>query len=137
LTSGEGRDVKIGDKDRLQNGSEISEVGENLDSLPFDGERRVTSSKVFKMTTLGSSPLTLHSLRTADVGLFAAELLHSLAGLDLDFSNASSAYSGSAEKLSGVITTWYVPGLKASAFLSLSSSEVSREKGGRESPREK
>lgn len=100
---GEGIEGKMGERDRLQNGSEISEVGENLNSLPFDGERRVASSKVFRMTTFGSS-LALHSLRTIDVGLLAAELLHSLAGLDLDFS--SSAYSGRDEKLSGVMTTW-------------------------------
>lgn len=126
----------IGDSDRAQNGSEISEVGEILDSLPL-GERRVTSSKAFKITTLGSSPRTLHSLLAALVGLLATELLQSLEALDLDFSFGSSAYSGSDEKLSGVITTWYVPGLKASAFFSRSSSDVSREKGGNESPREK
>lgn len=134
MTPGEGRAGNIGDSDRLQNGSEISEVGENLEILPFDGERRVVSSKVFRITTFGSS-LTLHSLRATDVGLVAAELLHSLADFDLNLS--SSAYSGNEEKLSGVITTWYVPGLKASAFLSRSSSEVRVEKGGRESPREK
>jgi hypothetical protein len=126
----------MGDSDRAQNGSEISEVGEIRDILPL-GERRVTSSKVFKITTLGSLPRALHSLLAALVGLLATELLQSLEALDLDFSFGSSAYSGSDEKLSGVITTWYVPGVKASAFFSRSSSDVSREKGGSESPREK
>lgn len=116
--------MKFGESDRLQKGSEISEVGEIFKVFPLNGERRVPSSKVFKMTTLGSSSLT--SPLAVLVGLLAAELLHSLVGFDLARSIASSAYSGSAEKLSGVITTWYVPGLKASAFFSRSSSEVSR-----------
>lgn len=128
--------MKFGERDRLQKGSEISDVGEILEILPFDGERLVASSKVFKITTLGSPPLTLESPLAALVGLLATELLRSL-GFDLNFSIASSAYSGSEEKLSGVMTTWYVPGLKASAFFSRSSSEVSRAKGGSESPDEK
>jgi hypothetical protein len=123
--------VKFGERDKLQKGSEISDVGEIPKVFPLDGERRVTSSNVFNITTLGSSPLA------ALAGLLAAELLRSLVELDLAFSIASSAYSGSEEKLSGVITTRYVPGLTPSAFFSLSSSEVSREKGGRESLEEK
>lgn len=129
--------MKFGERDRLQKGSEISDVGEILVIFPLDGERRVASSKVLKMTTLGSSPLTLESPLVALVGLLATELLHSLVGFDLVFSSASSAYSGREAKLSGVMTTWYVPGLNASAFFSRSSSEVRREKGGRESPGEK
>jgi hypothetical protein len=124
--------VNFGERDKLQKGSEISEVGEIL-IFPVDGERRVASSKVFKITTLGSS--STQSGLAVIVGLLVA-LLHSL-GFDLGFSIVSSAYSGREEKLSGVITTWYVPGLNASAFFSRSSSEVSMEKGGSESPREK
>jgi hypothetical protein len=128
--------VKFGERDKLQKGSEISDVGEILKVFPLDGERRVASSKVFKITTLESSPPLQSPLATL-VGLLAAELLRSLVELDLAFSIVSSAYSGSEEKLSGVITTRYVPGLTPSAFFSLSSSEVSREKGGRESLEEK
>ena len=70
------------------------------------------------------------------VGLLATELLISVL-MTIGFSIRSSAYSGSVEKLSGITTTWYVPGLEASAFLSRSSSEVSRAKGGRQSLGEK
>lgn len=79
LIPGEGSGGNMGDRDRLQNGSEISEVGENFESLPCDGERLLESSKVFRMITFGSS-CVLHSLLPADVGLFAAEPLHTLEG---------------------------------------------------------
>jgi hypothetical protein len=123
----------MGDKERAQKGSEISEVGETLDVLPAEGERRATSSNVFRMTTLGSWVLLFDM---CPVGLLATELPISVL-VTIGFSIRSSAYSGSVEKLSGITTTWYVPGLEASAFLSRSSSEVSRAKGGRESLGEK
>lgn len=90
----------MGDKEREQNGSEISNVGEILDVRPVDEDHRATSSNVFKITTLGSLPASL-SVLISRVGLLVTELL----GSDLGLSAASSAYSGSAEKLSGITTT--------------------------------
>jgi hypothetical protein len=40
----------MGDREREQKGSEISDVGETREVLPVEDERRVTSSKVFRMT---------------------------------------------------------------------------------------
>jgi hypothetical protein len=124
----------IGDREREQKGSEISEVGDTCEVLPAEGERRVTSSNVFRMTTLGSSVGSVSVLITL-TGLPATEYTDSVT-VALGFS-ASSAYSGSELKMSGTMITWYVPGVVASAFLSRSSSEVNSENAGRASPREK
>jgi hypothetical protein len=129
---GEGREARMGSKEREPKGSAISDVGETLGVRPLEEDRRVTSSKVFKITTLGSVPASLSALDLL-VGLLVTEPLAS----DLDFSEASSTYSGRVEKLSGITTTWYVPGLEASAFLSRSSSDVRREKAGSASLEEK
>lgn len=96
----------------------------------MDEERRATSSNVLRITTLGSSVALFSGWMP--MGLLVTERLDSRALSDLALSE-SSAYSGSAEKLSGTTTTWYVPGLEASAFFSRSSSEVSSAKAGRES----
>lgn len=124
----------MGEREREQKGSEISDVGETRDVRPADEERLATSSKVLRITVLGSSPALPSKFDL--VGLFVAEELESRALLGLTLSN-SSAYSGNAEKLSGTTITWYVPGLEASALRSRSSSEVSREKAGRGSDAEK
>jgi hypothetical protein len=124
----------IGDREREQKGSEISDVGDTLEVLPVEDERRVTSSKVFNMTTLGSSVGSFSVLITL-TGLLVTEYTDSVK-VALCFS-ASSAYSGNELKLSGTIITWYVPGVVISAFRSRSSSQVNSEKAGRASPREK
>jgi hypothetical protein len=122
----------MGSKESEPKGSAISDVGETRGVRPFEAERRVASSKVFKITTLGSVPISLSALDLL-VGLLTTEPLAS----DLDLSDASSTYSGRVEKLSGIATTWYVPGLEASAFLSRSSSDVRRQKAGSASREEK
>lgn len=132
--TGDGKESMIGDREREQKGSEISDVGETREVLPVEDERRVTSSKVFRMTTLGSSVGSVSVLTTL-TGLLVTEYTDSVT-VDLGFS-ASSAYSGSELKLSGTMITWYVPGVVVSAFLSRSSSDVNSEKAGRASPREK
>lgn len=108
-------------------------MGEILEARPAEGERRLASSNVFKITTLGSleEATDLYPL----IGLLAAELNSSVL-VTVAFS-PSSEYSGSVEKLSGTTTTWYVPGLEASAFFSRSSSEVSSANAGRGSRGEK
>lgn len=132
--TGDGKESMIGDREREQKGSDISDVGETREVLPAEDERRVTSSKVFRMTTLGSSVGSVSVLTTL-TGLLVTEYTDSVT-VDLGFS-ASSAYSGNKLKLSGTMITWYVPGVVVSAFLSRSSSEVNSEKAGRASPREK
>jgi hypothetical protein len=133
-TGGDGKESMMGDRERAQKGSEISDVGETCEVLPVEDERRVTSSKVFRMTVLGSS-LASFSVLIALTGLFVTEYTVSVT-VELGFSG-SSAYSGSELKLSGTMITWYVPGVEISAFLSRSSSEVNNEKAGSASPREK
>lgn len=133
-TAGDGKESMMGDRERAQKGSEISDVGETREVLPVEDERRVTSSKVFRMTVLGSSLASFSVLITL-TGLFVTEYTVSVT-VELGFS-ASSAYSGSELKLSGTMITWYVPGVEISAFLSRSSSEVNNEKAGSASPREK
>jgi hypothetical protein len=93
----------MGDREREQKGSEISDVGDTREVLPVEDERRVTSSKVFKMTTLGSSVASVSGLMTL-TGLLVTEYTDSVT-VDLDLS-ASSTYSGSELKLSGTIITW-------------------------------
>lgn len=132
--TGDGKESIMGDKEREQKGSEISDVGESREVRPVEEERRVTSSKVFNMTTLGSSVKSFSVLITL-IGLLATEYTDSVT-VDLGFS-ASSAYSGNELKLPGTMITWYVPGVVVSAFLSRSSSQVNSEKAGRASPREK
>jgi len=122
----------MGSKEREPKGSAISDDGEALGVRPLEDDRRVTSSKVFKITTLGSVPATLSAL-----GLLMGPLATEPLASDLDLSDASSTYSGRVEKLSGTTTTWYVPGLEVSAFLSRSSSDVRREKAGSASAEEK
>lgn len=116
-------------------------MGETRETLPMDDERRVASSNVFKITKLGSSFDTfapLSPLRLRLMGLMSADRWNSPEDLGFVLSVLSSAYSGRVEKLSGTTTTWYVPGLVASAFLSRSSSVVSSAKGGSESsPKQK
>jgi hypothetical protein len=109
-------------------------VGDTREFLPVEDERRVTSSKVFSMTTVGSSVRSFSVLITL-TGLLVTEYTDSVT-VDLCFS-ASSVYSGNELKLSGTMITWYVPGVVVSAFLSRSSSQVNSEKAGRASPREK
>lgn len=92
----------IGDRESEQKGSEISDVGDTRDVLPVDEERLVTSSNVFKMTTLGSSLVSFSVLMTL-TGLLITEYTDSVT-VDLALS-ASSVYSGSELKLSGTITT--------------------------------
>lgn len=132
--TGDGKESMMGDREREQKGSEISDVGETREVLPVEDERRVTSSKVFRMTVLGSS-LASFSILITLTGLFVTEYTVSVT-FELGFS-ASSAYSGSELKLSGTMITWYVPGMEISAFLSRSSSEVNNENAGSASPREK
>lgn len=97
---GGGRVARIGSKERDPKGSAISDVGDTRGVRPLEDDRRVTSSKVFKITTLGSVPTSLSALDLL-MGLLTTELLAS----DLDRSDISSTYSGRAEKLSGITTT--------------------------------
>lgn len=48
--TGDGKESMMGDREREQKGSEISDVGETREVLPVEDECRVTSSKVFRMT---------------------------------------------------------------------------------------
>lgn len=70
--AGDGRGSREGDSERAQKGSEISDVGEILETRP-EGDRRPTSSNVFKMTTLGSS-VSLPAL--LEIGLLAADEMY-------------------------------------------------------------
>lgn len=65
----------MGDKEREQKGSEISDVGETLDVRPVDEERRATSSNFLKITVLWSSPALGSKFDL--VGLFVVEALDS------------------------------------------------------------
>ena len=110
------------------------------DPVQYPGIGGVLSSNFFKITTFGSS-VSLHAsspLRSLLCLLLFRDAVPDsppkLWCLISSSSSASSEYSGKLAKLSGLTTTWYVPGELASAFSSRSMSEVNDAKGGSESP---
>lgn len=109
-------------------------LGDGLDALQWEDGRRVLSSNLARITTLGSSVSILFSRSSPLLPLTMELVTEPPRSRTLEPSIESSAYSGRPEKLSGLTMTWYVPGLYASAFRSRSSSEVNDAKGGSESP---